>query len=160
MPTWWIFIPSSKFLPHQDNFTPNTKVVRNTRIIANTNIFVGGKIYHCRCQELDPTNFTVLLVPTWWIFIPSSKFLPHQDNFTPNTKIVRNTRIIANTNIFVGGKIYHCRCQELDPTNFTVLLVPTWWIFIPSSKFFQTRTILPPVLKLSEIRELLQILTS
>ena len=134
LPAWWIFIPSSKFLPHQDNFTPNTKIVRNTRIIANTDI-IGGKIYHCRCQELDSTNFAVFLVPAWWIIIPSGKFLPHQDNFTPNIKIVRNSRIIANTNISVGGKIYHCRGQELDPTNFTVLLVPTGWIFIPSSKF-------------------------
>ena len=48
-------------------------------------------------QELDPTHFTVSLVPTWWIFTLPSDFLPHLEYFTPNSKSFRNTIIIANT---------------------------------------------------------------
>ena len=58
-----------------------------------------------RYQELDPTHFTVLLVPTWWIFTLPSDFLPHLENFTLNPKSFRNTTVIANTNILIGRRI-------------------------------------------------------
>ena len=43
-------------------------------------------------------------------------------------------------------------CQELDPTRFTVSLVPTWWIFSPPCEFYPTWRILPPIPKISETR--------
>ena len=51
---------------------------------------------NCRCQELDPTHFTVSLVRIWWTFTPPNEFLLHPEYFTPNPKNVKNTIIIAN----------------------------------------------------------------
>ena len=48
-----------------------------------------------RCQELNPAHFTVLLVPTRWIFTPHSEILPCLECFTSNGKSVINTIIIG-----------------------------------------------------------------
>ena len=31
---------------------------------------------NCKCQELNPTHFTVSLVPTLWVFTPPGEFYP------------------------------------------------------------------------------------
>ena len=49
--------------------------------------YTGTQRLNCRCQELDSAHFTVSFVPTWRIFTPPVKFLPHLDNFTPILKM-------------------------------------------------------------------------
>ena len=38
-------------------------------------------------QELDPIDYTVSIMPTWWIFSPPSGFSLYQENFTHNPDI-------------------------------------------------------------------------
>ena len=72
------------------------------RVMCNkvSGILTNTQKLNCWCQELDPTHFTISLVPTWWNFTSSSEFKPPGE-FYPNPKNVRNTTIIANTNIFI-----------------------------------------------------------
>ena len=59
-----------------------------------------------RSLELEPTYFSVSLVPIWLIFTPLSEFSPHLENFTAYLKSAANTIINVNANIFIGRKFY------------------------------------------------------
>ena len=70
----------------------------------------------------------------------------------------RLLRVRCNKVSGVNKQKVNCRCQELDTTHF-VLLIPTWWIFTPPIEFLPYLENFTPILKISETRKSLQILT-
>ena len=63
--------------------------------------------------------FLVSLVPTWWIFTPTSEFLHHLENFTPIIKLLETLSMIARFKHFHGPKLFTpsriCNPKTLPP---------------------------------------------